>query len=73
MYALTVDMCALYYANGALVTNTAWKHDHVGDAARYCVAELLGLSYRTKLPASERLRLDAQNRPVTAGVQSAAF
>lgn len=73
VYALTVDMCALYYANGALVTNTAWKHDHVGDAARYCVAELLGLSYRTKLPASERLRLDAQNRPVTAGVQSAAF
>lgn len=53
--------------------DTDWKHDHVGDAARYCVAELLGLSYRTKLPASAALARAAGNRPVTAGVQSASF
>lgn len=53
--------------------DTTWKHDHVGDAARYCLAELLGLSYRSKLPAHERMALEAGNRTLTAGVQSASF
>ena len=53
--------------------DTTWKHDHVGDAARYCLAELLGLSYNRPLNGHERLRLDASNRSVTAGVQSVSF
>lgn len=53
--------------------DTNYKLDHQLDAARYCLAEILGLSYRTKLPAHERMALDAGNRTVTAGVQSASF
>ena len=73
VYALTVDGCALYYANGALVTNTTWKHDHVGDGARYCISELLGLSYNRPLNGHERLRLEGTNRSVTAGAQTVSF
>ena len=73
VYALTVDGCALYYANGALVTNTTWKHDHVGDGARYCISELLGLSYNRPLSGHERLRLEGTNRSVTAGAQTVSF
>jgi hypothetical protein len=36
VYALTVDGCALYYANGILVTNTRTE-DHAADALRYLV------------------------------------
>ena len=53
--------------------DTTWRFDHVGDAARYCVAELLGLSYRRPLSGHERLRLEGTNRSVTAGMQSVSF
>ena len=53
--------------------DTTWRFDHVGDAARYCVAELLGLSYNRPLSGHERLRLEGTNRSVTAGAQTVSF
>lgn len=53
--------------------DTNYKLDHQLDAARYCLSEILGLSYRTKEPASAALARAAGNRTVTAGVQSASF
>ena len=53
--------------------DTTWRFDHVGDAARYCVAELLGLSYHRPLSGHERLRLEGTNQSVTAGMQSVSF
>lgn len=41
VYALTVDDCALYYANDVLCTNTH-AEDHALDAARYLLAQLAG-------------------------------
>lgn len=53
--------------------DTKWKDDHILDALSYGYMELLGRDYHRKPPASEQLRRDARNMPVTAGVQSAAF
>ena len=53
--------------------DTTWRFDHIGDAARYCISELLGLSYNRPLSGHERLRLEGTNRSVTAGVQSVSF
>ena len=65
VYNLTVDGEHEYYANGVLVSNC--------DAVRYACAEILGLSYNRPLSGHERLRLDATNRSVMAGVQSVSF
>jgi len=65
VYNLTVDGEHEYYANGVLVSNC--------DAARYCLAELLGLSYNRPLSGHERLRLEGTNRSVTAGAQTVSF
>lgn len=65
MYNLTVDGEHEYYANGVLVSNC--------DAVRYACAEILGLSYNRPLSGHERLRLDASNRTLTAGVQGVSF
>lgn len=53
--------------------DTTWRFDHVGDAARYCISELLGLSYNRPLSGHERLRLEGTNRSVTAGAQTVSF
>ena len=43
VYALTVDDCALYYANDVLCSNTH-AEDHGADALRYLLAQLAGKS-----------------------------
>ena len=53
--------------------DTNFKWDHPLDSLRYACAEILGLSYNRPLSGHERLRLDATNRSVMAGVQSVSF
>jgi len=59
VYKLTVDTCALYYANGVLVTNTN-ADDHHADALRYlCMA----------VGAVSSLLLDADTRDPVVPVE----
>lgn len=51
-----------------------WKSmDHQLDALRYGCAELLGMRYRSKMPASERLRYEGESRTLTADVMEHSF
>lgn len=71
VYALTVDGCALYYANGMLVTNTT-ADDHLPDCARYGSQYLAGKRVLTAAERAEDSSAYAA-RPLSAGLRGVAF
>lgn len=53
--------------------DTSWSMDHQLDALRYCCAELLGRSYRSRPSGHERMALEASRSTVTGDLGSRGF